>query len=362
MMETCQADTAFFSLDCPLESMPGERQMRIANLGAFPALAREFGVDASSLLERHEINPQEIEFPDHLIDCRSFTELLEDCSKTFNAPLLGLKLAQLHEPDVYGCVTALCRSAPTVQDAIDSFIKYIRVTHSSASAQELVEAENIAELRWFVRSDLGCNQQANYHAALLMMKLLRQICGTQFRADYVALTVDSRNRDTEAAEKYFGCRFHQRAGVNAIAFRREFLRQSIPCASRTLFRLLGGYLDNVRASAETSLTDRIANYIVAALPLGQCSIEDCARKLGMAVRTLQTRLRESGFEFSGILEQQRMELANAYLKADQLSLYDISANLGYNDQSNFIRAFKRWTGTTPSQCRRQYRSERKTAN
>jgi AraC-like DNA-binding protein len=282
--------------------------------------------------------------------------LLEDCSSSFKAPLLGLKLAQLHEPDVYGCVVALCRAAPTVREAIASFIKYIRVTHSPASAQELIEGEKTAELRWYVRLDLGCNQQANYHAALLILKLLRQIGGFRFHATHVTLTVDARPKDIAAIEKYFGCRFQANASHNAIAFPREFLDQSVPSASRVLFTLLSGYLDKVKASSKIALTEQIGNYVRFALPSGQCSIEQCAQKLDMGVRTLQTKLSELGLEFSTILDEQRLALATAYLQQEQLSFCEIAANLGYSEQSSFIRAFKRWTGTTPVSYRKNTRN------
>ena len=343
--------TPFFLLEQPLDLLPRDCQMRIAHLDAFPDLARGFGGDPRALLERHDIDPQQISDPDHLIECTAFTGLLEDCSTVFNDPLFGLKLAELHDPDVYGCVIALCRAAPTLRKALESLVKYLRVTHSGASMLELVEGEKVAELRWFVLSDLGHNQQANYNAALLMMKLLRQVGGRSFTPYYVNLSVDARRRDIAGLERAFGCRFHCTTADNAIAFPREYLDRGVPGASRLLFNLLSGYLDRVRASSEQSIEEKVANYIRSTLSSGSCSVERCAQKLGVAVRTLQARLRESGLEFSQIVEQQRLDLAKTYLNQEQLSLDEIAANLGYAEQSSFGRAFKRWTGMTPRQFR-----------
>lgn len=347
----------FFALQQPLESMPREGQMRIAHLGAFPALASHFGSDHQRLLERHDINPQHIQRPDELIACTSFTSLLEDCSSRFNDPLFGIRLAQLHEPDVYGCVIALCRSAPTMREAINSFIKYIRITHSPASVMELVEGKHTAEYRWFVSKDLGCNQQANFLAALLMTKLLRQFGGPQFQPHYVNLAVDIRHRDFTTLEGFFGCGFHRTTADNAIAFPREFLDRRIPSASRLLFTLLSSYLDQVKASQHESITQKVANYIRGTLSSGHCCIEHCAQRLGMAVRTLQSKLSEANSEFSVILEEQRIELAHSYLKQPQLTLDEVAANLGYAEQSSFGRAFKRWTGISPGQFRRRQITE-----
>lgn len=345
------SNNVFYSLDGPLELMPTERQMRIANLGAFPGLVRELGADPRSLLERHEIEPRYIRDPDHYIDCRSFIELLEDCSTAFNDPLFGLHLAELQEPDVYGCVTALSRAASTVREAINSLIEFIPVTHSPAAVQELIEGEKIAELRWSVRADLGFNKQANYQAALMTLKLLRQVGGRNFHPSYVNLAVDARHRDIDEIERRLGCRFHSGACENAIAFPIEVLEQPVASANRLLYKLLGGYLAKVKIARRTSLGDRVQDYVRSSLPTGNCTIERCAQKMGMSVRTMQAKLGESKLSFSDILEEQRVELAKAYLEQEHYSLDDIAANLGYSEQSSFGRAFRRWTDMTPKRYR-----------
>lgn len=337
----------FFMLDGPLDSGPTERQMRIANLSGFQDLVRHLGADPRAILERHDIDPQSTRDPDHYVDCKSVVDVFEYCSTLFNHPLFGLQLAQAQEADVYGCVTALCRAAASVRESVAGFIDYLPVVHSPVSIMELVEGSETAELRWYVRADLGSNNQANYQAAMLNLKLLRLIGGKAFRPSYVNLAVDARQRDIFEIENKLGCRFHKTTADNAIAFPVTLLDQPVASSSRLLFTLLGGYLDRVKAASRTSIADRVQDYIRGALPSGNCSIERCAAKLGMSVRTLQTNLSQSGLKFCDILERQRIELARNYLGQDQLSLDDVAANLGYSEQSSFGRAFKRWTGTTP---------------
>lgn len=337
----------FFKLDGPLDSGPTERQMRIANLCGFQDFVRHLGADPRAILERHDIDPQSTRDPDHYVDCKSVVDVFEYCSTLFNHPLFGLQLAQAQEADVYGCVTALCRAAASVRESVAGFIDYLPVVHSPVSIMELVEGSETAELRWYVRADLGSNNQANYQAAMLNLKLLRLIGGKAFRPSYVNLAVDARQRDIFEIENKLGCRFHKTTADNAIAFPVTLLDQPVASSSRLLFTLLGGYLDRVKAASRTSIAERVQDYIRGALPSGNCSIERCAAKLGMSVRTLQANLSQSGLKFCDILERQRIELARNYLGQDQLSLDDVAANLGYSEQSSFGRAFKRWTGTTP---------------
>lgn len=350
-------DNYFYSLDGPLDSTPGGRQMRVANLSGLPQLVRLRGGDPRSLLERHEIDPHLIRDPELFIDCQSVVELFEDCSTSLRDPYFGLELAEMQDPDVFGCVTALCRSAPTVRSSVNCFIDYIPVTHSPDALLELVENDEIAEIRWEVGTDLGCNDQANYQAALLNLKLLRDLGGPRFRPSYVNLAVDPRGAHLNELELRLGCQFNQTRDHNAIAFPSSLLDQPVRSANRLLFRLLGGYLEQVRTASRSSIAEQVDDYVRGALSSGQCSIEHCARKLDIPVRTLQAQLADSGLKFTDILERQRLVTARAHLGQPEFSLDEVADLLGYAEQSSFGRAFKRWTGQTPRQYQQSLRGD-----
>ena len=349
----------FFCLDGPLDSMPADGQMRSANLSGITNLIQKAGGDPRVILEQHHIDPWLARDPDHYIECQSLVNLLEHCSEAFNDSIFGLHLAQLQQPDVYGCITALCRAAPTVKESIEKFIEFIPVVHSPNSVIELAEVDTSTEVRWHVTKSLGLNDQAKYQATMLNAKLLRQIGGHDFKITYINLSANIRSRDIPALEAGFGCRVYKTMTENAIAFPTEQLNWPVASANRLLFQLLGGYLNQVKVAARKTTAERVQDYVRGALPSGHCSIERCAEKLGMSVRTLQANLSMADKKFSDILEAQRMELAKTYLKLDQHSLDDISTNLGYSEQSSFGRAFKRWTGVTPKQFRHKYHSNAK---
>jgi AraC-like DNA-binding protein len=342
----------FYALEGPLDSMPAERQMRTANFCGFPDLARNLGSDPRRILERHGMDLRTIRDPDSYIDVKSLANVFEYCSTLFNDPLFGLRLAERQEPDIYGCVTALCRAASCFRAAIGDFINYIPVIHAPLTVLELIEGRKTAELRWGVRIDLGSKPQGNYQAVLLNMKLLRLLGGRSFRPSYVNLAVDARQKDIPEIENKLGCKFHNRAATNAIAFPVEFLDQPVATSSRLLYRLLGGYLDRVKAASRNTIVERVEDYVRGSLPSGNCSIECCARKFRISVRTLQANLSDYGLTFSDILEKQRIDLAKVYLEEGELSLDDVAALLGYAEASSFGRAFNRWTGSTPQRYRK----------
>jgi AraC-like DNA-binding protein len=348
------AASQFYSLEGPLDAVPAERQMRAANFEGFSDFVRNLGGDPRRILERFGMEPRTIADPDYYIDCKNLVDVFEYCSTFLKDPLFGLRLAQQQEAEVYGCVTALCRAAPRVREALQSFIDYLPVAHSPLSMLELVEGKDGAELKWAVRADLGLNVQAHYQAALLNLKLLKSIAGRNFRPSYINFGFDVHPKEMADIEQILGCPLRSKASGNAIAFPAAILDRSVPGSNRLLYRLLGGYLDRVRASSRKSVVERVEDYVRGALPLGNCSIERCAKKLGTSVRALQAHLGECGIRFSDILERQRVQLAQNYLEQEQLSLDEIAVLLGYSEQSSFGRAFKRWTGSTP----RRFRSDR----
>jgi AraC-like DNA-binding protein len=238
-----------------------------------------------------------------------------------------------------------------MRSAISCLIDYVPIVHSPEAALELVESTQTAELRWSVNSDLGVNDQANLQALILKLKLLRAIGGPAFRPNYIELTIDARPNDVSEIEDFVGCRIRNRAANNAIGFSRQALEMPIASSNRLLYRLLGGYLDRVKKANQGTLADRVRAYISGGLPMGNCSVERCADKLGMSVRTLQDHLAQVGVNFSELLEQQRLSLAQIYLSNEDASLDAIAEWLGYGEQTSFGRAFRRWTGTTPRKFR-----------
>jgi AraC-like DNA-binding protein len=71
----------------------------------------------------------------------------------------------------------------------------------------------------------------------------------------------------------------------------------------------------------------------------------------MSSRTLQRKLSTEGKTFKQILKSVRKKLAMEYLKDERLSFSEISYLLGFSEQSSFTRAFKNWTGVSPTQAR-----------
>jgi AraC-like DNA-binding protein len=74
-----------------------------------------------------------------------------------------------------------------------------------------------------------------------------------------------------------------------------------------------------------------------------------SKRLNRSASTLQRQLQDEGLTYREVLESTRRTLAKEYLTDGKYSLAQIAYMLGFSDQSNFSRAFKRWTSKSPKQ-------------
>jgi AraC-like DNA-binding protein len=100
---------------------------------------------------------------------------------------------------------------------------------------------------------------------------------------------------------------------------------------------------NIQGRVRDVLTQRLAH--------GEPSQEDVAELLNMSARTLQRKLGDCGTTYKEILDETRRVLALAYLSAPRHSVSDVTYLLGFSAGSSFTRAFRRWTGQSPSDWR-----------
>ncbi len=96
------------------------------------------------------------------------------------------------------------------------------------------------------------------------------------------------------------------------------------------------------------LRDRIEAAILPALHEGSLSMDKLARDLAMSRQTLYRRLKAEGETFAGIHDDLRRRMALDYLTARKVSVNETAYLLGFSEASSFVRAFRRWTGQSPT--------------
>jgi len=80
---------------------------------------------------------------------------------------------------------------------------------------------------------------------------------------------------------------------------------------------------------------------------------ETSRILGYSARSLRRRLAAEDTSYRHLLDSIRLESAKKHLTSTHLNIEEIAFEIGYRNVGNFSRAFKRWTGKSPSAFRRR---------
>ena len=115
--------------------------------------------------------------------------------------------------------------------------------------------------------------------------------------------------------------------------------------------LLEERIQQLKGAQGSEFSDDIRRLLRTRLTSKRCSAEDIADLLAMHRRTLSRRLKGVGIGYRAITNEIRFEIARQLLQDTQVSLAQIAAALGYSEASAFTRAFRRWSGQTPTTWR-----------
>lgn len=140
---------------------------------------------------------------------------------------------------------------------------------------------------------------------------------------------------------------------NKLLVSAELLSKPLQFANPAMLKLYQHQCDEVLAKMDQSAEyTRMVKQLLLATPGEFPVIEAVAAQMNLGVRTLRRRLDAEGASYKSIVQQLRCELAETYLRASPLSIFEIADMLGYQDVSNFRRAFIHWKGVSPAQYRR----------
>lgn len=96
---------------------------------------------------------------------------------------------------------------------------------------------------------------------------------------------------------------------------------------------------------------RVANLLRRRPPTEWPGADEAALLLRCSPATLRRMLRQEGTSFQAIKDRLRLDMARTSLARPDLSIADITAQLGFAEPAAFNRAFRQWTGTTPARYR-----------
>lgn len=167
-------------------------------------------------------------------------------------------------------------------------------------------------------------------------------------------SIEIRYREPEYASEYsvFGCSVRFGADANRLTLDSKWLSQPLstyePINGSMLLQQIAQFLKPM--SERNYLVESVTALIRSRLD-GSIALDEVAAELAISSRTLRRRLSDSGVKFQELVDRARLAEAMNLLNSSDMPITEISSRVGFQDPSNFRRAFKRWTGQAPNQLR-----------
>ncbi|MGE0486388.1 MAG: helix-turn-helix domain-containing protein [Gammaproteobacteria bacterium] len=270
-------------------------------------------------------------------------------------PCVSLEVGRRFHLSMFGLLGLAAACAASMREALRIFLSYpslvwgvLEVTFWRNDADEYLAFEpgHVAgELAgYYVERDMG---------ALLAM--FRNAVGPAVRPGAVFLR---RLRPAQAAayDDFFGCPVSFGAAADEMHFPQALWDAVPPQANDRSRRYFENQCQQLNESMQAPFryADIVRGRLRHATPIP--SLPALATALFITPRTLQRRLAAEGTGFGELLQEVREARAQALLRRPSLAIEEIAWRLGFNDRDAFSRAFRAWTGLSPSAFRRARRA------
>lgn len=311
------------------------------------------GLDTAAIRHAAALDEAIVQDPDARIPLEQASALWRKAYELSGDPNLALHAIEILPFGAYRVIDFLAVSAPTIGAAFAKVSDYFPIINSVVRLPYVVgDREVLFHLEAPERPATVTRPYAEYTLAALFLRT-RIATNQRFALERVEFSHE-RPPDVSEHERVFEC---------PVVFGATACRLVIPRAvwdtPRTgdpnLFSVLDAHarmlLEQVPRSPD--VVGRLREAIGAELRGGQPNLECIARRLAMSPRTLQRRLADRGVVFNDVLDAMRFDAAKSYLTQADVAGSEVAYLLGFAEPSSFNRAFRRWTGQTPTEYRRQ---------
>lgn len=320
------------------------------------------GHDTSQALRRAGLDPTLIELPEARYPLDGMSKLWEWAYAQYGEGV-GLAVSRHVQPGNWQMLGLTLMASTSMQVMLERIRRYSMLVSDAVQIDHYVSGEYVrVEAKYIDSVPFEAERTEAFVAAAMR---LGQVLQPQMRPVIVELT-RAKPADPKRWYQAFGL-VSEQGGMSqssditwsqpviATVFDRALIGQPLPNADAQLARLHDQTLKQYLARFEQeTLVQRVRQLIVEKLPTGEPDISELAGELAMSGRTLQRKLHDESTSYRQLLDDIRCALAKDYLSAGGYGAAEAAYLLGFSDQSNFTKAFKRWTGLTPGKYTQKY--------
>jgi len=319
---------------------------------ALPALIEQFDVDPALVFSIAGVDRTTFIQATNFVLYEDLANLLHEASRQTNCPHFGFLAGRLWQVSDLGLIGNLMLNSPTIGSALQE-LELHQYLNSQGAVVYLLQREDSVDLGFAMYASFEPKMHHVHDAAMAAGRnFLNELCDGQMPLSDVYLS-HSRPDDIEPYRRFFRAPLHFNSPLCALRISKNLLKKPIKGAQPELLEICR---KQIKALGRASPVEMASRSLRTLLLLGNASGEQVARSLAMHRRTLNRRLANEGVSFQEVLDKVRFAVATDLLKESKIKTSRISEATGYSDPPSFVRAFKKWSGLTPSQWRQRARA------
>lgn len=332
----------------------GEGRLRTDVLGGIPPILRELGVQPGEFLASRGIAPNLLEDPYNEIPFSALGPLLDAAARRTGCAHFGLLLGQRVRLATLGLVGRLAACAPDLGSALRDLCDHMQVRDRGAVVSLSSDGSSAAfGYALYARGSEGAEGSDQIYDTSLAIgaNLLRDLCGPRASPTQVHCS-HGEPANPRPWRRAFGAAVRFDADRTELVFPAKWLARRLGGADPALHRVLEQRVRELESRLATDPVASLRRALRTRLLSGKVSVGEVARMLAIHRRTLNRRMEALETSVHDVAEELRFEVARQLVGSTAIPLIEIAVALGYSDASGFTRAFRRWSGSTPSAWRK----------
>jgi len=309
------------------------------------------GIDGRALLREAGIDPVMLRDPGARVPSAVADLLLSKAAQAIPDPAFGLRAARCWHPSNLGALGHAWLASSTLRTGLLRLERYSRLLVGRAVIRVTDGREGLRLAFDYRRRNPQLRAIGTDLALSLIVDMCRMNYGAWLRPVEVRLA-RPRPANPEPYRGYYGCPVHFEAREDSFLISPRAAGEPLSSGNRNLAGLLDGVLASELAALDRGdIPARCRAALLDSLASGMMSARDMARRLHMSPRSLQRRLAAFGTSYQNLADGVRRDLALRYMRDGARSVTDVTFLLGFSSLSAFTRAFRRWTGVSPTRYR-----------
>jgi len=333
-------------IDMKIKNLPGAWMLETFRRG---------GVDIDKLMKQL---PDDVELMLYEMDSippDNIDRLLKSCADISGNQDFGLTINELVDITMYGLFGYILLHSNTVEDLLNSLVRYHSVHHNAGIFYNLIREDHIVKIQFCYHQTNGLSHRHTTDWGLgFIPYFIEPLLGSLAQPISARFTYDAPP-SLQGLHHYFGTNLEFNQGHNELIYPRSILKQRITeKTDPVLLKILREEADKLllEQKKDNSLKKAIHIFIFENIGVNKINASDTAKALNLSLSTLKRKMTAEGIDFKKEKESVRSRIAKQLLSQTSLAIAEIAQKTGFTNASSFTRFFIRCNQQTPLQYRK----------